>query len=102
MGVMPGDILDTIDNALNDFWTSRDAMRWCPGGSDGQERPAPAWETDADVLAHGLMEFFPPAVTPVITEMREGDIVTVSGQRWRVARRTYENGVYTFNLNPAP
>ena len=39
MDAMPGDILETIDNALADCM-SADAMRWCPPGNE--ERPVRA------------------------------------------------------------
>jgi len=115
MGGMPGDILDTIDNALEDFRTSGDAMRWRPEGSGEPEPPAAGWtalETftartpvsaaewpaGSDVIPHGHLEVYPPAVSPAIAALREGDIVRFNGREWRVTRRVYEDGIYTFDL----
>ena len=99
---MSGDILDLIDNALEDWSSSPDAMRWRPeGGEAGVPRLAD-WEREAaDIERYGAPPTWRPGID-VLPDWREGDLVTVDGQEWRVLQRVRsEDSVgWTYYLGP--
>src|ERR1700722_7836671 len=117
---MPGDILDLIDNALEDYSASPDAMRWRPEGSQERERPSgipdwaregadldrrgslPTWRPGIDTFpASGQLNIWPSAITSPVASVPVGAILTVDGTPWRVARiDDHPDGGRTFYLEP--
>ena len=109
MVTVPGDILETIDNALADC-TSPDAMRWCPERSETDLAPQ---QPD---LSGYYIEFDPPAAVSSAGIREAGEIlpqppapdhvaemVVIGGQQYRIIR--YEcpaSGIYGFEAIPVP
>jgi hypothetical protein len=92
MGVMPGDILDLIDNVLADPFTSPDAMR-CRNSAEFSLAMLPP------VPVTGTFDVYPVAVTPAIAGIREGYVLDIDGRLMRVTGRTENpDGSVSFGL----
>jgi len=98
-----GDILDTIDGALNDYFVSKDAMRWNPEAGETEARCSNSADFSLAMLppwpAYGELSIYGAAMNPAITSIRRGDIVSIGGEVWRVAGvRETELGHFTYSL----
>jgi hypothetical protein len=101
-GRVDGDILDTIDGALSDYFVSKDAMRWnpeageteaqCSNSADFSLAMLPPWEPFGDLSIYGA------AMTPDIASIREGHVIDVDRNLWRVTRVTEGPDGLTFDL----
>lgn len=60
------DIIGLIDNAIEDWETSDDAMRWTPDPPTGPRRP-----TDQHINADGFVALTPAQIESIHTYMRE-------------------------------
>lgn len=100
---MPGDILDLIDNALEDWSASDDAMRWNPEAAATAAGCRNSAEFSLAMLppvqVTGSFDVYPAAVTPPIAGIREGYVLLIDGRLMRVTRRVENpDGGYSFEL----
>jgi hypothetical protein len=106
-GTVASEILDTIDGALRDYGTSKDAMRWAPPPAPVQEECTPL--LNAAPFAYGAsagatLEML-GAWAAAIAAIEEGHIVTVrhgdnEGTYRVTGRHVLLDGKVTFDLEP--